>query len=130
MEKQIFAATGRRKSAVARVELSSGGGVFDVNGRPVSEYLMRETLVSQAREPLTVAQVAGTVDIHCSAKGGGVSGQAGAIRLGVARALLRMNPELRAQLRDLGMLTRDPREVERKKYGKPKARKRFQFSKR
>ncbi|MFH1687232.1 MAG: 30S ribosomal protein S9 [bacterium] len=123
-------ATGRRKSAVARAELKQGSGVFTVNGKSLDDYLLRATLVSHAREPLDVAEAAGTLDVRCSARGGGVAGQAGAIRLAVARALLRINPELRAELRKQGMLTRDAREVERKKYGQPKARKRFQFSKR
>lgn len=123
-------ATGRRKAAVARVELKPGSGEFVVNGRSLNDYLLRATLVAHAKEPLDVADAAGTLDIRCTARGGGVAGQAGAIRLAVARALLRLNPELRSALRKQGMLTRDAREVERKKYGQPKARKRFQFSKR
>lgn len=130
MEKESFAATGRRKRSVARVVLSPGEGSFTVNGLSISDYLMRESLVQHARKPLAVTDTLGNVDVRCTAKGGGVSGQAGAVRLAVSRALVVMNPDLRQALRKGGFLTRDPREVERKKYGQPKARKRFQYSKR
>jgi small subunit ribosomal protein S9 len=130
MEQQKFEANGRRKSAVARVILSPGKGAFEVNGHPLNEYLLRETLVAHAKAPLTKAELEGSYDVRCTARGGGVSGQAGAIRLGLARALVEMDPNLRSTFRKAGYLTRDPREVERKKYGQPKARKRFQFSKR
>jgi len=130
MEKERFAATGGRKNAVARVVLSPGEGNFTINGRNISDYLMRDSLVQHAQKPLVVIDALGTVDVRCTASGGGVSGQAGAVRLAVSRALVNMNPDHRRPLREGGFLTRDPREVERKKYGQPKARKRFQYSKR
>ncbi len=126
----VFSATGRRKEAVARVTLTTGNGSFEINGRQVSDYLMRETLVNHAKEPLEATEVAGKVNIICKASGGGLSGQAGAVRLAVSRALALYDPELHSSLRRHGFLTRDPRQVERKKYGQPKARKRFQYSKR
>ena len=127
---QTITATGRRKSAVARLRMVPGNGGFTVNGKQVLDYLTRETLVNHAREPLQLTEKMSAVDITCTTAGGGISGQAGAIRLAVSRALILMEPELRPPLRRAGMLTRDPREVERKKYGQPKARKRFQYSKR
>jgi small subunit ribosomal protein S9 len=130
MEQNNFAATGRRKDATARVTLVPGKGMFVINGLPISDYLQREILVNHAREPLAAAEMEGKLDVTCSAKGGGKSGQAGAIRLAVSRALLLLNADYRPTLRKEGMLTRDPRQVERKKYGRPKARKRFQYSKR
>ncbi|MEA3297238.1 MAG: 30S ribosomal protein S9 [candidate division Zixibacteria bacterium] len=130
MEQNSYSATGRRKAAVARVDLREGKGNFLVNGKPISDFLCRETLVAHAREPLDVTEMRDAVDVHCTAKGGGIRGQAGAIRLGVARALVSMNQEFHQSLRQGGFLTRDAREVERKKYGQPKARKRFQYSKR
>ena len=130
MEQQNFSATGRRKESVARVELKPGKGKFTINGKQIAAYLTRETLVNHAQRPLEITEMAGKVDVRCVSRGGGLSGQAGAIRLAVARALDRMNPEFHRSLRQGGYLTRDPREVERKKYGQPKARKRFQYSKR
>jgi small subunit ribosomal protein S9 len=130
MENEVFAATGRRKEAVARAVLTPGEGKFTINGRSISDYLMRESLVEHARKPLLVTETLGTLDVHCKARGGGSSGQSGAVRLAVSRALLRMNPDFKQTLREGGFLTRDAREVERKKYGQPKARKRFQYSKR
>jgi small subunit ribosomal protein S9 len=126
----VFSATGRRKEAVARVTLTLGNGSFEINGRQVSDYLKRETLVNHAKEPLEATEVAGKVNIICKTSGGGLSGQAGAVRLAVSRALALYDPELHSMLRRHGFLTRDPRQVERKKYGQPKARKRFQYSKR
>lgn len=123
-------ATGRRKRAVARVILVPGSGKITVNNKPVEEYFPRETLRMLLYQPLNVAGVAGKYDVIVNVNGGGLSGQAGAIRHGIARALVNLNPELKSKLREEGLLTRDPREVERKKYGQPKARKRFQFSKR
>lgn len=126
-----YAGVGRRKTAVARVYLTSGGsGEILVNKRPVETYFMRETLKTLALAPLSVTQNEGKFNITASVHGGGLTGQAGAVRLGIARALVESNPELRAVLRKHGLLTRDPRMVERKKYGQPGARKRFQFSKR
>ncbi|MDX9857329.1 MAG: 30S ribosomal protein S9 [candidate division Zixibacteria bacterium] len=125
-----FAATGRRKEAVAHVVLKPGNGKFTINGREAADFLARATLLQLASEPLAVTDMAGKVDLACSANGGGVAGQAGAIRLALSRALAEFNPEFRSVLRREQLLTRDPRAVERKKYGQPKARKRFQYSKR
>ncbi|MDZ4723098.1 MAG: 30S ribosomal protein S9 [candidate division Zixibacteria bacterium] len=123
-------AIGRRKSSTARVILFPGKGNVSVNGRQISDYLSRETLVNHACEPLLATESTGRFDIVCTAKGGGVSGQAGAIRLALSRALILYRPDVQRTLSRGGFLTRDPREVERKKYGRPKARKRFQYSKR
>ncbi len=122
--------TGRRKRAVARVRIKQGTGKFTVNGKPVEKYLARDVLVRIAKQPFIVSGVEGMYDVRALCDGGGLSGQAGALRHGIARALLEANANLRTVLRSYGLLTRDPREVERKKYGKPGARKRFQFSKR
>ncbi|MFZ1682909.1 MAG: 30S ribosomal protein S9 [Candidatus Zixiibacteriota bacterium] len=130
MEQNVYAATGRRKEAVARVKVTPGKGEFAINGLPISQYLQRETLVDAARRPLYATELEGRMDVVCTTSGGGKAGQADAIRLAVSRALLLMNPDFRKSLRVEGLLTRDPREVERKKYGRPKARKRFQYSKR
>ncbi|MGC8738281.1 MAG: 30S ribosomal protein S9 [Candidatus Hydrogenedens sp.] len=127
---QEIVATGRRKRAVARVRIKPGNGKFIVNGKPVEEYLAREVLVRIAKRALVVTGMEDKYDIRALCDGGGLSGQAGALRHGIARALLEANANLRTTLRNYGLLTRDPREVERKKYGKPGARKRFQFSKR
>lgn len=126
----LFAATGRRKNSVARVAIKNGSGAIMVNGRELKSYLCRDTLVIHALKPLDISEMIGKFDIKCDASGGGLTGQAGAIRLGIARALIKYDPELRGLLKKNGMLTRDPRMVERKKYGLVKARKRFQFSKR
>lgn len=123
-------ALGRRKRARARVRIKPGSGKFIVNGVPIEEYLARETLVQMARRPFDVTNTTGRFDIRARCDGGGLAGQAGALRLGLARALLEENENYRAALRGEGLLTRDAREVERKKYGQPGARKRFQFSKR
>ena len=125
-----FGATGRRKRAVARAILSPGSGAFTVNGHSVSDYLMRDSLIQHAQAPLVESELLGKVDIRATAKGGGTAGQAGAIRLAISRALIEMSPELKGMMRKNGFLTRDARKVERKKYGRPKARKRFQYSKR
>ena len=125
-----FIATGRRKESAATVRLSSGGGQISVNGRPLAEYFGRETLVMVIEQPLKLTEMLGKFDIRVTAKGGGLAGQAGAVRLGIARALLKYDETLRKPLRMAGFLTRDPRMVERKKPGQPGARKRFQFSKR
>lgn len=130
MESNIFSATGRRKCSVARARITPGKGTFTVNNRPVNEYLTRDTLVNHAQQPLLATEMQGNLDIVCSARGGGLSGQAGAIRLAVSRALCLLNADLRSTLRKSGLLVRDARAVERKKYGQPKARKRFQYSKR
>ena len=130
MEQQKQAATGRRKEASARAVVIPGKGKYIVNGKTLADYLTRETLVNHALRPLEATEMLGKVDVTCKAVGGGLSGQAGAIRLAIARALNDLNPEWHSLLRKSGFLTRDPREVERKKYGRPKARKRFQYSKR
>lgn len=122
--------TGRRKESVARVRLTSGTGKITINDRPIEQFFGRKTLRMLVRQPLDIVQADGRYDIWVRVKGGGLSGQAGAIRLGISRALCKLNPELRKPLKDRGMLTRDPREVERKKYGHRKARKSTQYRKR
>lgn len=126
----IAGATGRRKEAVCRVWLSPGKGEININGKTKEDYLCRGALVNQILEPLDAVEMTSKVDINVKVRGGGVSGQAGAIRLAIARALSEFDPQLRAPLKKAGLLTVDARKVERKKYGQPKARKRFQFSKR
>ncbi len=125
-----YYATGRRKSATARVFLRPGTGKVTINGRDDGEYLHRPVLKMVIRQPLQVANVVETYDVWCTVKGGGLHGQADAIRHGVARALVAANPADRSSLKHAGYLRRDDRKVERKKYGRPGARKRFQFSKR
>jgi len=125
-----FIGTGRRKSSVARVRLTPGTGKLVVNDRKFEEYITIRDLRTMALEPLVVTQTTDKYDIIVSVEGGGISGQAGAIRLGIARALLQAAGELKPTLRSKGFLTRDARMKERKKYGQPGARKRFQFSKR
>lgn len=121
---------GRRKRATARVRLKPGNGLFIVNGRPLDEYLARGVLVQMATQPFDITGTLGRFDIRALCDGGGLAGQAGALRHGVARALIKNDPNMHAALKAAGLLTRDSREVERKKYGQPGARKRFQFSKR
>ena len=125
-----WSAIGRRKSSVARVNMTSGKGVFTINKRTIENYFGRDTLKMVLRKPLEIMQLDGKYDINVNVIGGGLSGQAGAIRLGIARCIQKMNPDHRLSLKQAGMLTRDSREVERKKYGQPGARKKFQFSKR
>ena len=122
--------TGRRKESVARVYLKPGSGVITVNDRPLDEYFGRETAKMLLRQPLELVEYADKLDVCVNVCGGGISGQAGAIRHGISRALCEYNEELRPALKKAGFLTRDSRAVERKKYGRPGARKRFQFSKR
>jgi small subunit ribosomal protein S9 len=122
--------TGRRKSSVARVFLRPGSGEFRVNGRPFEEYFVTEAQRTQAKQSLVASDTASTFNALVTVSGGGVNGQAGAVRMGIARALLQFNSELRAKLKSEGFLRRDPRGKERKKYGQKGARKRFQFSKR
>lgn len=128
--KVLSQATGRRKEAVARVLIREGEGRVLINGKPLKDYFQRETIVVHAQEPLKIYPSPESVDIICDVRGGGKSGQAGAVRLGIARALAVLDPSLHKPLRDAGYLSRDPRMKERKKYGQPGARKRFQFSKR
>lgn len=123
-------ATGRRKESIARVRLVPGSGNRTVNGRQFREYFLRQTVVTDIERPLTVTNLSGKYDVIATVRGGGVSGQAGAVRMGVARALIALDPALKAVLGREGFLTRDARMKERKKYGQPGARKRFQFSKR
>lgn len=125
-----FAATGRRKNAVARVAVEIGEGRIFVNRRPVDEYFPRETLRQILVQPLEVANQLGRMNVTASVSGGGIAGQAGALRHGLARALQRWDPNLRPLLKRAGFLTRDARQKERKKYGQRGARARFQFSKR
>ena len=127
---QQYHGVGRRKSSVARVWMRPGSGTWVINGRTADDYIPRSSLLGHAQEPLVAANLVGRFDVKIAVDGGGITGQAGAIRLGLARAILEYDAELRKALRDKGMLTRDPREVERKKPGRPGARKRFQFSKR
>ena len=122
--------TGRRKSSTARVWMRPGEGKITINKRPIDEYFGRETLKMVLRQPLELVEQIGKMDLVVNVSGGGLSGQAGAIRHGLSRALLEMNAELRPSLKKAGFLRRDSRKVERKKYGQPGARKRFQFSKR
>ncbi|HXN56680.1 MAG TPA: 30S ribosomal protein S9 [Myxococcales bacterium] len=126
----LVTATGRRKQSIARVRMKPGTGEFVVNDRTLDEYFGRATSKMILKQPLDVVEQSGKVDISVNVCGGGLSGQAGAIRHGISRCLLKLNPDLRPQLKKAGFLTRDSRSVERKKYGQPGARKRFQFSKR
>lgn len=121
---------GRRKESTARVRIKPGSGNVIVNGRQIREYLGRDVLVMLAKQPLELTENMTKFDMRIRCNGGGKSGQAGAIRLGIARALIEHDVSLRGPLKKAGFLTRDAREVERKKYGQPGARKRFQFSKR
>ena len=125
-----FLGTGRRKTSVARVKLVPGDGKVTVNGKKIDDYITVQNQRTHAVGPLTASEAAGKYDATCTVQGGGLAGQAGAIRLGIARALLEALSDLKGTLREKGMLTRDPRMRERKKYGQPGARKRFQFSKR
>jgi len=127
---EVINATGRRKSAVARVYLSEGKGNIIINDRDYKEYFPNTQLQFIVNQPMDVLQLTGKFDIRVSLDGGGVKGQCEALRLGIARALVKLDPENKPVLRTNGFLTRDPREVERKKPGQPKARKKFQFSKR
>jgi small subunit ribosomal protein S9 len=125
-----FLGTGRRKTSVARVRLATGSGKITVNGREVAAYFMTEAQRSLVNQPLKVTDTASKLDVNVNVAGGGPVGQAGAVRHGIARALLQFDANLRPALKAEGLLTRDPRMKERKKYGQPGARKRFQFSKR
>jgi small subunit ribosomal protein S9 len=121
---------GRRKAAVARVYVNDGKGQITVNQKDYKEYFPQETLQYVVEQPIKIAEVEGKYDIKVNLDGGGFKGQAEALRLAIARALIKIDPEVKPLLKSHGLLTRDPREVERKKPGQPKARKRFQFSKR
>jgi small subunit ribosomal protein S9 len=130
LAEDFYMAKGTRKTAVAQVKIKPGSGNMTVNGRKLLEYLRGQNLVTHALEPLEEVKLAGKIDMIAKATGGGLAGQSGAIRLGLARALVKYDAQLRGQLKKMGFLVRDPRMVERKKYGQAKARKRFQFSKR
>lgn len=130
MKVDEYNATGRRKASIARVRIKPGSGKIEVNKKSLIDYFKRETLKMIIEQPLEKTDSMAKFDIVANVKGGGLTGQAGAVRLGISRALLKFNEELRAILRANGFLTRDPREKERKKYGLAGARKRFQFSKR
>ena len=130
MSDERYYATGRRKTSVARVWLMPGEGKVSINKRPIDDYLKRETAKMIIRQPLELTETLGKFDVYVNVRGGGISGQAGAIKHGISRALLAVNPDFRPLLKKSGFLTRDSRVKERKKYGQPGARKRFQYSKR
>jgi small subunit ribosomal protein S9 len=131
MAEQVqYYGTGRRKSSIARVYLRPGSGKFEVNGRPFEQYFVTQAQRVEAKQPLVTSETTANFDVLANVSGGGVNGQAGAVKLGVARALLVFNAELRKALKSQGFLSRDARKKERKKYGQKGARKRFQFSKR
>ncbi len=130
MSKVVYQGTGRRKASIARVSITSGKGTIQINGQDFKDYLCRETLATVVSQPLETVEATKNYDIKVNVNGGGLSGQAGAIRLGIARALIVADGDRRSALKAAGFLTRDARKVERKNYGQPGARKRFQFSKR
>ncbi len=130
MEEKRYYATGKRKTAVARVWLKPGTGKITVNKRPLDEYITRETAKMVIRQPFELTGTLGQFDVDVNVRGGGISGQAGAIKHGITRALLEFNPDLRRVLKKAGFITRDSRIKERKKYGQRRARARFQYSKR
>ena len=127
---QVTHTIGRRKESVCRVYVKAGSGKWDVNGRTLGDYFPRPSLVTSIQQAFVATDTLGRYDVRANVDGGGQTGQAGALRLAVARALVKIDEAHRRKLRDLGLLTRDARAVERKKPGRPKARKRFQFSKR
>ena len=129
-KKAVYNAIGRRKGSIARVYMTPGKGTITVNDRPFKDYVCRESLGIVVTQPLEITGQRNSYDISIIVRGGGLSGQAGAIRLGIARALNQVSDDFRPTLKEAGLLTRDAREVERKKYGQPGARKKFQFSKR
>ncbi len=130
MDKVQYWGTGRRKKAIARVRLVPGDGTIQINNRTFEEYFPNKTSRLVVQQPLVLTEMSGRFNVICRVQGGGVHGQAGAVQLGIARALVRANPDLRSPLRRKGFLTRDPRMKERKKYGLHKARKAPQYSKR
>ena len=130
MAQKVYSATGRRKTSVARVNLKEGKGGLKINNRTLEEYFGRETARMVVLQPFQLTQTTGSFDTDINVAGGGISGQAGAIRHGITRALMLANADYRIPLKKAGFVTRDPREVERKKYGRHKARKRPQYSKR
>ena len=130
MSKSVYSSIGRRKGSIARVYMSPGQGNIVINGKEFSNYISRKSLAIVVTQPLDLLNQRNAYDISVNVKGGGLSGQAGAIRLGISRALNEINEDFRTKLKEAGFLTRDARKVERKKYGQPGARKKFQFSKR
>ena len=130
MEDNVFYATGKRKSAIARVRMKPGEGKFEINRRALDEYFGNEISKMVIKQPIELTETSGKYDIYVNVKGGGISGQAGAIRHGIAKALLDVNSDFRGILKKDGLITRDSRIKERKKYGQRKARAKFQFSKR
>ena len=130
MANAVYSAVGRRKGSVARVIISPGKGNIIINGKPFKDYICRESLAIVVTQPLDLTDQRESYNVTVNVKGGGLTGQAGAIRLGIARALNEVSADFRSPLKAAGFLTRDSREVERKKYGQPGARKKFQFSKR
>jgi small subunit ribosomal protein S9 len=130
MSKPLNNSTGRRKTAIARVHILAGSGSITVNGRDFEEYFPTVALQNQILTPLSLTNTRQIYDFKVNASGGGITGQVGAVKLGISRALIAVNPELRGTLKKAGLLTRDSRAKERKKLGRPGARKRFQFSKR
>ena len=129
-KKDVWRSLGRRKSSVARVVITNGKGVYTINNRSIDDYFGRDVLKMVARQPLELLGIDDKYDVNVNVDGGGLSGQAGAIRLGISRGIQLVNPDYRPKLKENGLLTRDSREVERKKPGQPGARKKFQFSKR
>ncbi len=127
---EIINAVGRRKASVARIFMKKGNGDLKINGKPLEVYFPQKHIQNKVREPLNVVEMAEAIDFKINVNGGGFKGQAEAIRLGISRALVKLNEDFKKPLRDKDFLTRDSRVVERKKFGKPKARKSFQFSKR
>ncbi len=130
MSKAIYYGTGRRKSSIARVYVSPGKGNIIINGKPYLDHICRDSLGIVIKQPLVAVDGESAYDVNVTVHGGGLTGQAGAIRLGISRALLHVNDDFRSTLKEKGYLTRDARKVERKKPGQPGARKKFQFSKR
>jgi small subunit ribosomal protein S9 len=130
MAEEVYHAVGKRKKAIARVWIKPGRGLISINKRPMDDFLTRESDKVNVLQPLQLTDTLGKYDVSANVRGGGISGQAGAIRHGISRALVSMNPEFRLPLKKAELLTRDPRMKERKKYGQPGARKRFQYSKR
>ena len=128
--KAVYNAIGRRKGSIARVYMTPGKGDISINGRPFKDYVCRESLGIVVTQPLEITGQRKSYDINISVKGGGLTGQAGAIKLAISRALIKCDPKFRPSLKEKGLLTRDSRVVERKKYGRKKARRSFQFSKR
>lgn len=125
-----FWGTGRRKTSVASVRITPGKGEFTVNNKKVEQFIDLQSNIEKVYKPLEVTELKGQYNVHANVRGGGMTGQTGAIQLGIARALVEMEPDLKEKLKDADLLTRDSRMVERKKYGRKKARKKFQFSKR